>query len=84
MMESSDLGDRDHLSQVASVDPTLLGCFTRHYPRTEKRAAMIELQAQGSWPGTSLILGSGLDYHRRLDAQGRGGEKLSNFAADRY
>ncbi len=28
---------------------------------------------------TSLNLGSGPEYHVRLDAQGRGGEKLSNL-----
>jgi hypothetical protein len=34
--------------------------------------------------GTSLILGSGLEYHRRLDEQGQEGEKLISSAADQY
>jgi hypothetical protein len=33
---------------------------------------------------TSLILGSGLEYHRQLDERVQGGEKLSSPAADLY
>ena len=33
---------------------------------------------------TSLILGSGLEYHRRLDELEPGRKELSSFAADRY
>ena len=36
-----------------------------------------------SWFSTSLILGSGLEYHRRLDESRQEGEKLSSFAANR-